>query len=443
MSFIHFINTSVLGAILGPFLLLLGLYFWVYLKAFPLKHPRRTLALLFGFEKGTDGGSFRQMTVALAGTLGVGNITGVGVALSVGGPGAILWMWVGALATMLLKYAEIGLSLYEKKEKNQGAYPYIKKSLGKRWAVFFLFLCLLCSFFMGSLLQGNVIAETLSENFSFSPVKVGLILLFLTLLLFLGGRSFIEGATAIVIPILSFLYMFFSLTVVFVNITLLPEKLLLILRSAFSLQSVGGGMMGYGLIRAMRAGISKGLFSHEAGAGTAPLAHGEADAPPAKQGLFGIAEVGIDTLVICTLTALAVLLSFDTLPPLSGTALVSAAFASLYGKIASPLVSLAIVCFSYATVACWVYYGQVVLSLFSERPLYRGLYALLFSLLLPIGALSSPEGAWGVTDALLGVMTLLNGVALFRSRAAVRQLTLEAGLIEESTEKEKPPRMTE
>lgn len=433
MSFIHFINTSVLGAILGPFLLLLGLFFWFYLKAFPMKHPRRTLSLLFGSEKGKGGGSFRQMTVALAGTLGVGNITGVGVALSVGGPGAILWMWVGALCTMLLKYAEISLTLYEKKEKNQGAYPYIKKSLGKGWGVLFLFLCLLCSFFMGSLLQGNVIAETLKESFSLPPAKVGLCLLFVTLLLFLGGRRFIEGAAAIVIPILSFLYIFFSLGVIFVNITLLPEKLLLILRSAFSLKSIGGGVMGYGLVRAMRAGIAKGLFSHEAGAGTAPLAHGEAKASPAKQGLFGLAEVGIDTLVICTLTALTVLLSFDSLPPLSGTALVSAAFATLYGKIASPLVSSAIVCFSYATVACWVYYGQVVLSFFSERPLYRGLYALLFSLLLPIGALSSSEGAWGVTDALLGVMTLLNGVALFKSRAAVRQLTVDAGLIDEKS----------
>ncbi len=433
MSFIHFINTKILGAILGPFLLLLGLFFWFYLGGFPLLHPKRTLKLLFRPPKGKKDGSFRQMTVALAGTLGVGNITGVGVALSVGGPGAILWMWVGALATMLLKYAEIGLTLYQKKEKNQGAYPYIKRALGKRAATLFLLLCLLCSFFMGSLLQGNVIAETLSESFSFSCEAVGLCLLFSTLLLFLGGRRFIERASSVVIPILSFLYIFFSLIVIFVNITFLPEKLSLILRSAFSLKSAGGGMMGYGFIQAMRAGISKGLFSHEAGAGTAPLAHGEAKALPAKQGLFGIAEVGIDTLVICTLTALTVLLSFDSLPPLSGTALVSAAFATLYGRIASPLVSVAIVCFSYATVACWVYYGQVALSLFSERPLYRGLYALLFSLLLPIGALSSPEGAWGMTDALLGVMTLLNGVALFKSRANVRKLTEEAGLTKQKS----------
>ncbi len=428
MPVIHFINTRILGALLGPFLLLLGLFFWFYLGGFPVKHPKRTLRLLLGSEKGKEGGSFRQMTVALAGTLGVGNITGVGVALAVGGPGAIFWMWVGALATMLLKYAEIGLALHEKKEKNQGAYPYIQKSLGKGAATLFFLLCLLCSFSMGSLLQGNVIAETLHESFSLNRLTVGLSLLLLTLLLFLGGRRFIEGGAAVVIPILSFLYIFFALNVIFVNITLLPEKLLLILRSAFSLESVGGGVMGYGLIGAMRAGIAKGLFSHEAGAGTAPLAHGEATAPPAKQGLFGLAEVGIDTLVICTLTALAVLLSFDTLPPLSGTALVSAAFATLYGKIAAPIVSIAIVCFSYATVACWVYYGQVVLSLFSERPLYRGLYALLFSLLLPIGALSSPEGAWGMTDALLGVMTLLNGIALFKARRTIRAITEEAGL---------------
>ncbi len=429
MSFIHFINTRLLGAVLGPFLLLLGLFFWFYLKAFPLRHPKRTLRLLFGSERG-KGGSFRQMTVALAGTLGVGNITGVGVALSVGGPGAILWMWVGALATMLLKYAEIGLTLRARGKRNQGAYPYIERALGQRSASFFLFLCLLCSFLMGSLLQGNVIAEALNECFSLPKPRIGLALLLITLLLFLGGRRFIERAASILIPILSILYIFFSLRVVFVNITLLPDRLLLILRSALSWESAGGGLMGYTWIRAMRAGITKGLFSHEAGAGTAPLAYGGADSPPAKAGLYGLAEVGIDTLLICTLTALTVLLSFDTLPALSGTALVSAAFATLYGDIAAPLVSLSIVCFSYATVACWVYYGQVTLSVFSQRPLYKLLYALLFSLLLPLGSRISPAGAWGMTDALLGVMTLLNGVALFKSRAEVRQLTVEAGLID-------------
>ncbi len=428
MSFITFLNETLLGTLLGPFLLLLGLFFWIYLRGFPLRRPLRTLRLLIKDEGG--GGSFRQMTVALAGTLGVGNITGVGVALAVGGAGAVFWMWVGAFATMLLKYAEIALTLATKEGENRGAYPYIEKTLGQRTATLFLLLCLLCSFFMGSLLQGNVIAEALGDCFSLEPRGVGFALFLLTLLLFLGGRRFIERAASIIIPLLTIFYIIFSLRIIFVNITLLPSAFKTIFSSAFSLRSMGGGFLGYGLLSAMRAGISKGLFSHEAGAGTAPLAHGGAEASPAKQGLFGIAEVAIDTLLICTLTALVVLLSFDTLPDLSGTALVSAAFATLYGAAAEPLVTLSIIFFSYATVSCWVYYGGVALSVFTKRRWHHALYALAFCALLPLGTCISPSFAWGLTDALLGVMTLLNGIALLRARRTVRLITEEAGLLQ-------------
>ena len=426
MSIIEFLNTYLVGTCLPPFLLAAGLFFGVRLSFFPLRHPIGTVKKM---GNGDLRSSLSALSVALAGTLGVGNIAGVGLALSVGGEGAILWMIVGGVAVSLLKYGEIALALDARRGESHGALDYIGPTLGRSTALLFAVLSLLLALSMGSLLQGNVIAEAAASVAPLRPLSVGLFLSAVTLLLFLGGRQVIERITAVFIPILTLLYTLAAFIVIFVNITSLPSVASRILHEAFSLRSAGGGLLGIGLARGMRAGIQKGLFSNEAGAGTAPFAHGNASTPPAVQGLFGIVEVMTDTVLMCTLTGIAVLSAFPTLPPLSGTALVASAFGTVFGEAAESIVSIAIVLFSYATVACWVSYGRTALGHLTRSRTAAALFALCFSAAMTVGALVPPRGAWALADLILGTMTFINTAALLKSRKRIRAITEEAGLL--------------
>ncbi len=438
MKILDFLNTCVFGACLGPLLLFSGLYFWIRLRAFFLSHPHRALALMRK-ERNENGNSFRALAVALAGTLGAGNIAGVAVALVSGGAGSIFWMWVGAFASMMLKYAEIALTIDARRGENRGAVDYIRPALGRWPALVFSLLAFACSLFMGSLMQGNVIAEAMESTFSIRRSLTGVILLVVTLLLFLGGRRFLEGAAGFLIPILTAIYILLALFFIFVNITSLPSVFSRILCDAFSLRSAGGGIAGTVAARAVRAGISKGLFSNEAGAGTAPMAHGGAATRiPARQGLFGVLEVFIDTIVVCSMTAFVILLSFEEIPAgTEGTALVSAAFSSLYGRAAGAIVALSIAAFAYATVACWSYYGRLAVAALTGSCLARFFYPFLFSFLLFIGACVPADWAWGMTDAVLAAMTFLNVFALLKERRRILLLTEEAGLLPRSLRRRK------
>ena len=425
---IEFLNTYLLGSCLPPLLLAAGLFFAIRLSFFPLRHPIRTARRLGG---GDARSSLSALTVALAGTLGVGNIAGVGVALSVGGEGAVLWMVVGATLASFLKYAEITLTLDRKRAGvSRGALDYIAPTLGRGPAALFALLTLALALTMGSLLQGQVIAETAASLGRVLPLSVGHLLAALTLLLFLGGQRAVARLSGLLIPPLTLLYTLAAIAVVTVNYTAIPTALLRILRGALSPASAGGGLLGSGVAAAVRAGIGRGLFSNEAGAGTAPFAHGAADgSSPARQGLFGIVEVLLDTVLMCSLTALAVLTVFDPLPSLSGTALVAAAFGSVFGDLAGSLVSLSVILFAYATVACWVSYGRQALGHLTDRRLPRLLFPLLFSGMLIVGAVMPATGAWGAADLVLGGMTVINTVALLKNEKRVRTLTEEYGLL--------------
>ncbi|MBQ2718840.1 MAG: alanine:cation symporter family protein, partial [Clostridia bacterium] len=221
-----------------------------------------------------------------------------------------------------------------------------------------------------------------------------------------------------------------SLMVIFVNMTSLPSVLSRILREAFSLRSAGAGLGGMGIARAMRAGIGKGLFSNEAGVGTAPFAHGAANvASPARQGVLGLVEVFVDTLLMCSLTALSVLLVFEELPAVSATATVTEAFATVLGGAASPFLALSILFFAYATVACWVSYGQTALSHLCRRPSARYLYALFFVAMLVVGSVLPADGVWAVCDTVIAAMALLNITALLKNADRIVTLTRAEGLL--------------
>ena len=429
MNLLEGLNLYLIGTCLPPLLLAAGLFFGVRLSFFFVLHPLRTLRRLSG--KGGFSSSFRALCVALAGTLGVGNITGVGMALALGGEGAVFWMVVSGFLASLLKYAEIALAIDMRRGRvGRGAPDYIAPTLGAKAALLFTCLSIALSLAMGALLQGQLITAAAGATLPIYPPSVGLFLAAVTLLLFLGGQRTVERLASFFMPLLTLLYVIAALLVILVNITSLPSVISRILCGAFSLKGVGGGVLGFGAARAVRAGIQKGLFSNEAGAGTAPYAHtATVGVTPARQGVFGIVEVFVDTVVMCSLSALAVLSVFDPLPPLSGTALVAAAFESLFGKGAPLVISVAIIAFSYATVACWVSYGRRALSLLSPSRTVSALYALLFSALLSVGAILEGEGAWVVCDILLGGMTVINTLALLKNTPRIVALTREEGLI--------------
>ena len=426
MYILTIIHTALFTC-LPPLLVAAGIYFFVQLSGFPLRHPRRLAACL----RGTGRDSRRALFLSLAGTLGVGNIAGVGAALAVGGAGAVLWLFIGGTVATVLKYAEVTLALGSRKKpgESRGALNYITPTLGRGAAIAFAVLSLLLSLTMGSLLQGGVIAEGVNALIPCSPQAVGLFLSGVTLFLFLGGRQLVERLAGLLIPCLTILYCLGACLVILTHAHALPAVLSRILYEAFSLKSAGGGILGIGIARAMRAGIAKGLFSNEAGAGTAPFAHANAMTSPAVQGVFGILEVVIDTLLMCTLTALAVLCVLDPLPPLSGTALVAEAFRTALTPLAGNAVTLACILFSYATVACWVSYGQAALSQLSGAPMLRPVYPAVFCLALAVGAFLGEGYGFIPSDIVLGLMTLINLTALLKSTARIRALSKDAGLI--------------
>lgn len=421
---------TLLTSCLPPFLLAAGLFFFVRLSGFPFSRPRILFSLL-----GEGGASSRRaLVLSLAGTLGVGNIAGVGVALAIGGEGAILWLFVGGIVATVLKYAEIALSVDKRRpgEKSRGALDYIRPTLGSGAALLFALLMLALSILMGSLLQGSVIRAAADGLRACPPLPLALCLSGMTALLFLGGRRAVERLTGALIPVLTVLYCALAVGILLKNFAALPYVTLRIVRGAFSFRSVGGGLLGTGIVRAMRAGIGKGLFSNEAGAGTAPFAHGDAGVHPAHEGLYGVLEVAIDTLFMCTLTALAVLSCFRELPALSGTALVSAAFSAVYGRAAGAAVALSVILFSYATVACWVSYGRAVLSLLSPARPLRFIYAASFCLALTLGVYLGEKSTFLLCDAALAAMTFINTAALLKNAPRIRHLTDEYLLLQKA-----------
>ena len=438
MAVLEFINERSLGVIL-PFLLLgAGLVYCFLLRGAPLFHPKRTLLLLKGKTREETLRSLKGLCMALSGTLGVGNISGVALAIAYGGAGSIFWMWISALLAMLLKYAEIVLALFYGKEGNgTGAMAYMKAALrgraGRALAATFALLCVLLAFLLGGLLQANAIAECLGGFFGAPPLGVGLLLAALAGLVILGGERRIGRVTVWLIPLLTLSYLFLSLGILLANAAALPSALGRIFSSAFSREAALGGGGGFLVSRALRYGVSRGLLSNEAGCGTAPLAHATARTDPVKQGIMGMVEVFVDTVLLCTVTALVILIAFPSVPTSLGGALVAVmAYGELAGKGAAVFVALALVLFAYGTVICWAYYGERGVGyLLGERPLCKRAYFLLLSLCLFGGCLFSSALVWGITDALLSLMTLFNLLALLLLAPRVVEESRKGGLFGE------------
>lgn len=414
------------GVLMPAALLLCGGYFAVRLGRYFFGNPGKVFA---GIARATgEGGTspWRTLSVALAGTLGVGNITGVALAVALGGAGAVFWMWAAAFAAMFLKYAETLLALSTREEQggrmHGGAMYYIRAAVhgraGRVLAAVFAALCVLTSLTLGGVIQTSAAAGALSAAFSVPPVAVGAVFALVAALVLIRGLRGVERVSAALIPFLCLAYTVLSLAAIVHGRARLPVAFAEIFRGAFSLKSGLSGVGGFLTSGALRYGVSRGLVSNEAGCGTSPIAHAASGVrDPAAEGLFGVLEVFVDTVLLCTLTAL-VLLTSGVAPTADGTYVLRAYSASL-GAFAAPMLAVFMALFAFATVLCWAHYGQESLRYLTDRHGIATAHLVAVSLSAFLGAVAAPALLWDLTDLVLALLTLLNLPALYLCRDTI------------------------
>ena len=435
----------------GPVMLILlvgtGVYLSVRCGFLQARHfgfiMRKTVGSLFSKRKKDHGGNlspFQAVSTALAGAVGTGNIAGVTGAIFAGGPGAVFWMWISAFFGMCTKYAEIALAMKYRVRDENGLYHggpmyYIEYGLGGRWkwlAVLFAVLGGLASFGIGNIAQSTEIASAMNALFGINKLTAGIVLAVTVAIVLIGGVKRIGQVTSCLVPFMSSFYILAGLFVLIVRITDIPAVLWLIVRSAFSLRSVGGGLFGYAVMLAMRQGFARGIFSNEAGLGSAPIAHAASSTEePCEQAVWGVFEVFIDTIVICTITALTVILSGVLDAPggieafgSKGAAAVAAFNTILPGTLGGAIIQLGLIFFSLSTIVGWGYYGVSCWNyLFRNSKAVALLFNLLFVLMCFVGATGSGTLMWDISDTLNGLMAIPNLVALLLLSGTVVALT--------------------
>lgn len=425
------------GGLIPPMLLLVGVFFLIYLKGYPWRAPRRMLSAMRGGEEAGGTSSFRAMMLALAGTLGVGNIVGVANAIAIGGAGAVFWMWISALFAMILKYAEILLAMSHRRTDKQGSHfggavYYIRDCFLARHRarlavavpIVFAVLMVVDALSMGCVIQVRAVGETLQEVVGIPTPYSGVLLVMLTLPLLARGTKGISALTEYLVPIMTAGYIILSVAVLILRRDALGDALLSVLRDAFTPASAVGGVSGFLLSRALRVGTMRGLLSNEGGCGTAPTAHAEANAKsPAYQGVWGIFEVFADTILLCTATAFVILVSgVDTTS--GGVMMTVTAYSSVLGGFADWFFSAAVFCFGYATLLCWGSYGMESVRFLSSKKRWRVLYILAFGLCILFGVRGAPEAVWNIADFSIASMTAINLCVLLFLRREVREETL-------------------
>ncbi len=415
-------------------LLLTGGYFCVRLRLFWIRHPMRAFRCMRG-ERGI-GGAFSAVAMALAGTLGVGNIAGVALALLLGGAGAIFWMLVSAFFAMWVKYAEVLLAMDTRRgdrgAREGGAMLYMrgKGRCGNCLPLLFSLLCAICAIFQGSVIQANAAAESLFLAIGAEPIFTGVALTLCAALTFAFGRRGIARTTSIAIPLATCVYIAMCLLVILQHRGEIPRAVGEILRGALAPTAGIGGVSGYLFSAAARQGCAKGLLSNEAGCGTAPMAHVTAEGTtPVGQALFGVFEVFLDTAVVCTLTALACLCVSPTGSADAPIAYILSVFSSSFGASAKYLTTFCILTFAFSTTLAWGFYGMSSLSYLTPSPPVRRVYLFVYCAALIAGSIGSPASLFTMTDLILALMTLINLPVLAKKADRVVTLSANEGMI--------------
>ena len=450
---IETVNSFLGGIVWGPVMLVLlvgtGIYLTIrcgFLQArrfgFIL---RNTIGTLFSKQKSQSASQhnltpFQAVTTALAGTVGTGNIAGVTGAIFAGGPGAVFWMWVSAFFGMMTKYAEIVLAVRYRQVDEKGAHfggpmYYIEKGAGLKWlAVIFALLGGVACFGIGNIAQSTEIAGAMESLVGLEPIYTGIILAVITAVVVIGGVKRIGQVTSYLVPFMAIFYIVAGVAIILLRITHVPAALASIFTEAFSfdLREMGGGVLGYTIMVAMQQGFARGVFSNEAGLGSAPMAHAASDTKePVEQGMWGVFEVFVDTIVICTLTSMAVLLSgvleYDLSSFSSNGAAAAAAFnAILPGTIGGTVLQISLLFFALSTILGWSYYGERCWGyLTNNNKVVNLVFKIAFALVCVVGAVGSGQLMWNISDTLNGMMAIPNLVGLLLLSGTVIKLTKE------------------
>lgn len=385
---------------------------------------------------------FQAVTTALAGTIGTGSIAGVATALVAGGPGAVFWMWISALLGMATKYSEIVLAIkFRKNTKNGsnvgGPMYYIEKGLGIKWlAVIFAVFSMIACIGTGNATQSNSISGVLDLNFNVAPWITGIVLTIFVALIIIGGVKRIATVNEKLVPVMAIFFVLASVLALVFNYDKIPSAFALIFKEAFNFKSALGGAAGYGILTAMRYGVGRGIFSNEAGLGSAPIAHSASSTKdPVKQGMWGVFEVFITTIVICTMSALVVITSgiystaYETggTPSVDGAALSSAAFDEALPFVGGIGIAISTVFFSLSTILGWAYYGEVSVGYLFKKNSKKaiGVYRIIYVIFVFVGAVAKIETVWLVADCFNALMALPNLIALIGLSGVVVKLTRE------------------
>jgi AGCS family alanine or glycine:cation symporter len=437
LAFERALNGYVWG---GPMIVLLigtGLLLTILTGIVQFRYLGFALREVLGkvFSGGEGRGSvtpFQAVATALASTVGVGNIAGVATAIFLGGPGALFWLWISGLLGMCTKYAEIVIAMQYRQPDESGtmrggAMYTLKKGLGLPWlGAIFALLTSIAAFGIGNMVQANSVAESLNASFGIRPMLTGILLVVVTAVVILGGIKRIGEFTSVLVPFMAALYLGGGFAVLVTHLDRIGPALSLVFDGAFSGTAATGGFAGSTVMLALRFGIARGLFSNEAGLGSAPMVHAAAQTDhPVRQGMYGIFEVFVDTILICTMTGLVILVTDTWASGANGAALSARAFETgLPGTWGDIVVTGGILLFSYSTLIGWSYYGETgIVYLLGARAAVP--YRLLWLVFIYLGATGSLHVVWNIADTLNGLMAVPNLISVLASIPVLLRLQRE------------------
>jgi AGCS family alanine or glycine:cation symporter len=436
-SFNSWLNGYVWGLPMIALLIGTGVLLTILTGAAQIRYLGRALSEVLGKLTQSGGGEgnvrpFQAVATALASTVGVGNIAGVATAISLGGPGALFWLWVSGLFGMCTKYAEIVIALnYREKDASGtmrgGAMYILKNGLGLPWlGAIFALITALAAFGIGNMVQANSVADAMQSTFGVPTSTTGIVMAAITAAVILGGIKRIGQVTELLVPFMALLYLGGGLVILITHASHIPAALALVFDGAFTGTAAAGGFAGSTIAMALRYGVARGLFSNEAGLGSAPMVHAAADTDhPVRQGLYGIFEVFVDTLLICSTTGLVILVTDTWTSGSTGAALSTLAFETgLPGTWGDIVVTGGLLLFSFSTVVGWSYYGETgIVYLLGARAAMP--YRLAWLVFIYLGAVGSLQLIWDVADTLNGLMAIPNLIAVLASIPLLLRLQKE------------------
>ncbi len=420
------IITTINGWAWGPVMLLLllgtGLYLSLGLGFMTVRKIPVALRLLLQGRRGEGKGDispFSALMTSLSATIGTGNIAGVATALALGGPGALFWMWITALVGMATKYAEAVCAVRFREQDSQGNYSggpmyYIRNGLHRRWhwlGYAFALFGSLAGFGIANTVQSNSVSQVMNDSFSVPPLATGLVLMVMVGAVVLGGIRRIATVASYLVPLMALSYILMSLIVILVNVSELPGAVVTIVEAAFTGSAATGGFAGATVWAALRFGVARGIFSNEAGLGSAPIAHAAAKTDqPVEQGMIAMLGTFIDTLVVCTMTGLVIVI-MDVLPTgISGASLTSTAFAGAFPG-GQYIVTLGLCLFAFTTMIGWSFYGErCVVFLVGTRGILP--FRMAWVVAIPVGTVVELDMVWLIADTLNAFMAIPNLIAL-------------------------------